>query len=71
MEFYLREKDSQRDSRKPTSGSHIQDFCAWSKLYVFDDRQGMQKMFFVKTIDVFSGNEIDLFVPIFVNIKCP
>ena len=63
MKINAREKNSQRDTRESTTGAGIKYSCPWLEIDYPGDAQWMKHMPFIKIVNVFPGNNIDLSVP--------
>jgi len=63
MKTDLREKDCQWNARESTAGPGIKDFGTGYEINHFSNAQGMKNMPFIKVVNVFPGNDINLCIP--------
>ena len=68
MELYFGEKDGQRDSRKASSRAEVHNLCPRSEADYLGYAQRMQHMVFVQVLYIFAWNDINLRVPVHVEV---
>ena len=63
-ELHIGVENSEGDARQSATGSQVQDFGARPELHYLRYRQRVQDMVWVQLVDVLTGNDVDLIVPL-------
>ena len=71
MKAGVGKEDGQWDAGEAAAGADVDDVRTWFDGEGGGDGQGVQDMFGVEAIDVFAGDDVDLCVPVFIQLaKC-
>ena len=68
VEGCVGEQDGQGDTGEATAGADVDDLTVLFELEGGGDGQGMKDVFFVKAVDILTGNDVDLIVPVLVKL---
>src|SRR5574344_835092 len=66
FEMCLRKENCQRNTRKASSCTEIENFCSRFKGDGFGNGQGMEYVVLVEVVDVLSTDDVDFRIPIAV-----